>query len=178
MVSFMHPFVDGNGRTARALFYWYMLKHGYWLTEYLSISRIIYKSKASYENSFLYTEYSNNDMGYFIAYNLRVLGLAFKELQRYINVQNEKREKATSFLRLGRLSERQAMIIKEYYDHPKTMLTVKDVQGRFSVTPTTAKSDIMGLVEQGFLAEIPLNKIKRGYVKGTEFDSRTKGLKL
>lgn len=47
-ISYLHPFVDGNGRTARALFYWYMLKEGYWLTEYMSISRIIYKSKTSY----------------------------------------------------------------------------------------------------------------------------------
>ena len=45
MIAYMHPFVDGNGRTARALFYWYMLKSGYWLTEYLSISRVIAKSK-------------------------------------------------------------------------------------------------------------------------------------
>ena len=27
MVAYMHPFVDGNGRTARALFYWFMLRH-------------------------------------------------------------------------------------------------------------------------------------------------------
>lgn len=46
MIAYMHPFVDGNGRTARALFYWYMLKSGYWLTEYLSISRVIAKSKS------------------------------------------------------------------------------------------------------------------------------------
>ncbi|MCL1973977.1 MAG: Fic family protein, partial [Bacteroidetes bacterium] len=39
MLSYMHPFVDGNGRTARSLFYWYMIKQGYWLVEYMSISR-------------------------------------------------------------------------------------------------------------------------------------------
>ena len=39
-LAFDHPFEDGNGRTARALFYWYMRTHGYWLVEYLSISRI------------------------------------------------------------------------------------------------------------------------------------------
>ena len=35
MVGYEHPFEDGNGRTARALFYWSMLNQGYWLTEYL-----------------------------------------------------------------------------------------------------------------------------------------------
>lgn len=45
LISFLHPFVDGNGRTARALFYWYMLKQGYSLIEYLAISKIIFESK-------------------------------------------------------------------------------------------------------------------------------------
>ena len=66
MISYLHPFVDGNGRTARSLFYWYMLKKGYWLTEYLSISRIIYKSKTQYEKAFLYTEHDDFDLGYFV----------------------------------------------------------------------------------------------------------------
>lgn len=55
VLAYIHPFVDGNGRTARSLFYWYMIKNGYWLTEYLSISRIIYTNKTAYEKAFLYT---------------------------------------------------------------------------------------------------------------------------
>ena len=72
MISYIHPFADGNGRTARAMFYWYMLRKGYWLTEYLSISRVIAKSKKSYEKAFLYAEADQMDIGYFVAYNLRV----------------------------------------------------------------------------------------------------------
>ena len=37
MLSYEHPFVDGNGRMARALFYCLALKEGYWLIEYVSI---------------------------------------------------------------------------------------------------------------------------------------------
>ena len=48
MVGHIHPFSDGNGRIARALFYWHMLKSGYWLAEYLSISQIILESKTAY----------------------------------------------------------------------------------------------------------------------------------
>ena len=36
-LAYEHPYVDGNGRTARALFYWSMLKSGYWLFEFLTI---------------------------------------------------------------------------------------------------------------------------------------------
>ena len=170
MVAYMHPFVDGNGRTARALFYWYMLKQGYWLTEYLSISRIIYRSKKKYEKSFLYTETDGNDMGYFIAYNLRILDLAFKELQKYIQRKIKEKQMAATFLKVANINERQAEIIKLYYDNAKKMLTVKDLQVRFSITPTTAKNDIVGLVDRGILREISLNKVKKGYVKGDLFD--------
>ncbi len=68
-LSYDHPFVDGNGRTARALFYWSMLRHNYWLFEYISISDIILKSHAQYGRAFLYTETDSNDLTYFIIYH-------------------------------------------------------------------------------------------------------------
>lgn len=170
MIAYVHPFVDGNGRTARALFYWYMVKQGYWLTEYLSISRIISRSKKKYEKTFLYAESDGLDIGYFIDYNLEVLDKAFKELQSYIKRKQQERMTANAFLQLGDINQRQAQIIQLYYDNPKLMLTVKDVQVKFMITPTTAKTDLIGLVERGLLSEIHINKVKRGYVKGEEFD--------
>ena len=176
MVAYMHPFVDGNGRTARALFYWYMLRQGYWLTEYMSISRIIYKKKAAYERAFLYSEADGNDIGYFVAYNLRVLEEAFGELQVYIRRKTQERQAAAAFLHIGNINERQAEIMKLYYDTPKQMLTVRDVQERFLITPTTAKSDITGLLAIGALQEIALNKVKKGYIRGERFDELTKAM--
>jgi Fic family protein len=38
-LAYDHPFSDGNGRTARALMYWYLLSRGYELFQYLSISK-------------------------------------------------------------------------------------------------------------------------------------------
>lgn len=176
MVAYMHPFVDGNGRTARALFYWYMLKQDYWLTEYLSISRIIYRSKKSYENAFLHSEYDRMDIGYFIAYNLRVLDLAFKDLQLYLKRKMEERRVASTFLNIPGINERQAEIIKLYYDNPKDMNTVKDFQARFLVTPTTIKSDLDGLLSKGIIKQVQLNKVKRGYIRGDNFDEVVKPL--
>lgn len=176
MLAYMHPFVDGNGRTARALFYWYMLKQGYWLTEYLSISRIIARSKKTYEKSYLYVEADQNDIGYFVAYNLRVLDLAFKELQRYIRRKTLIKKQAAIFLRLSNVNERQAEIIRILYNDPIEVLTVKDVQIKFGITPTTAKNDIIGLLRMGILEEIAFNKVKKGYIKGTDFDRLTKHL--
>jgi hypothetical protein len=44
------------------------------------------------------------------------------------------------------------------------------------VTPTTAKSDIVGLLKRGLLDEIAFNKVKRGYVKGQRYDDIIKDL--
>ncbi len=178
MIAYMHPFVDGNGRTARALFYWYMLKQGYWLTEYLSISKIIYKRKKAYEKSFLYAEVDGNDIGYFITYNIRVLDLAFKDLQNYIRRKTQEKQISTAYLKIPNINERQAQIIKLYHDRPNAMFTVKDLQVRFLVTPTTAKSDIIKLVDMHILEEVPLNKVKRGYIKGERFDDIIKNISL
>ncbi|MCB1083642.1 MAG: Fic family protein, partial [Simkania sp.] len=55
-LAYDHPFVDGNGRTARALFYWSMLRQGYWLFEFISISEVILRAPSKYAVSFLQTE--------------------------------------------------------------------------------------------------------------------------
>lgn len=174
MVAYVHPFADGNGRTARALFYWYMLKQGYWLTEYLSISRVIAKSKKSYEKAFLYTESDGMDMGYFVAYNMRVLQQSFKQLQDYIKRKQEEKRAANSFLRIGNINTRQAQIIKMFADDSNLVVTIADLQAQFLVSPTTAKADVVGLINMGLLAEISFNKVKKGYIKGEQFDEITK----
>lgn len=170
MISYVHPFVDGNGRTARALFYWYMLKQGYWLTEYMSISRVIAKSKKSYEKAFLYTETDSMDIGYFVAYNLKVLEYSFKQLQDYIHRKQEEKKAAKALLRIRDINERQAQIIKMFADDPDIVITVKDLQAKFLISPTTAKTDIVGLLKREILSEIAFNKVKRGYIKGNKFD--------
>lgn len=170
MIGYMHPFVDGNGRTARALFYWYMMRRGYWLTQYLSISRIIQESKASYEQAYLHAEADGLDMGYFITYHLRALALAFKQLQAYIERKRAERSQARLYTQIQGINERQAELIQMYINKPDLMLTAKEVQGQFLISAATAKSDLDGLLAQGIISAIELNKIKRGYVRSPQFD--------
>ena len=171
MVAYIHPFVDGNGRTARALFYWYMLKSGYWLTEYLSISRIIYRSKASYERAYLYAENDRNDMGYFITYHLRTLEIAFKELKSYIERKITQKQRAVDFFQLGNINERQASILSMVRDDPGIVMTIKQLCGKFQVSQPTIKSDIDKLVDRSLLSRIKVNGKRYDYIKGSSFDS-------
>lgn len=170
MLAYMHPFVDGNGRTARALFYWYMLKENYWLTEYMSISRVIAKSKKSYEKTFRYSENDENDIGYFVAYNLRALKISFQQLSDYIQRKQKEKKAANAFMASGNVNQRQALILQQFAKDPDLVLTVKEVQTRFSVASMTARKDLSELVQQGYLQEIAINKVTRGYLRGLDFN--------
>lgn len=168
MLAYMHPFVDGNGRTARALFYWYMLKENYKLTEYMSISRVIAKSKSGYERAFCYTENDENDMGYFVAYNLKALETSFQQLRDYIQRKQQEKKAASTFMMAGNINQRQAIVLQRLKDEPDTIFTVKDIQDLFSVSSMTARKDLTDLVQQGYLTEIAINKVTRGYIKMQE----------
>lgn len=175
-ISYLHPFVDGNGRTARSLFYWYMLKKGYWLTEYLSISRIIYKSKVQYEKAFLYTEHDDFDLGYFVQYNLKVLTQAFKELQIYLERKTQENNALLEY-RIPGLNERQIQIIKICQEKPSSMFTSKDLETRFNVSVKTLRSDLEGLVKAGLMETVAINKRLTAYTRSKDFDLRLAEIK-
>ncbi|MGN0739788.1 MAG: Fic family protein [Christensenellales bacterium] len=176
IISYLHPFVDGNGRTARSLFYWYMLKKGYWLTEFLSISRVIYKSKVQYEKAFLYTEHDDFDLGYFIQYNLKVLKQAFEELQIYLE-RKTKENNALLEYRIPGLNERQMQIIKICVEKPSSMFTSKDLETRFNVSVKTLRSDLEGLVSVGLMETVAINKRLTGYTRSKNFENKLEEIK-
>lgn len=172
MISFLHPFIDGNGRTARSLFYWFMLKKNYWLTEFLSISRIIYKSKVQYEKAFLYTEHDNYDLGYFVQYNLSTLKKAFDELKIYLNKKKEEEIFLLDFKIIKGINERQAQILKICTDKPNTIFISRELENTFNVSVKTIRSDLEGLVKLKLLESIPMNNRLVGYKKTKSFEKK------
>lgn len=176
MLAFFHPFVDGNGRTSRALVYWYLLKRGYWLTEYLSISRIIYKSKTQYEKSFLYTENDDLDLSYFINYNLVVLKKAYEDLKTYLQKKIREQKELLTLIGIAEINERQVQIIKLLDETPASIFTAKELTNRFGITAKTARNDLQGLVTIGLMVTSPMNKRKIGYLRSRNFDEILKAL--
>ena len=170
MLAYIHPFVDGNGRTARSLFYWYLLKKGYWLTEYLSISRIIYKSKSSYEKAFIYAESDMNDISYFIHYNLNAMQKSYDQLKQWLQRQAQKRQAAQTYTAIDGVNDRQGHILRLFADQPNIDIRVKEAATRFGVTPHTARADLQNLVELGLLREKALDKKTKSYVRTANFD--------
>lgn len=171
LIGYIHPFADGNGRTARAIFYWYLLKNGYWLTEYLSISRVIMKTKVQYEKAYLYTEIDDMDVTYFIHYQVKVLVKAFEDLKTYVAKKKKEQSKLSKYLKVEGINERQAIILQKIEDDGNRFFTVKEIENTFNVTNQTARTDIEELVVKGYLKKVAINKKSFNYWKGDSFDT-------
>ena len=124
-LAYDHPFIDGNGRTARALFYWSMLSQGYWLAEFVSISGILRKAPAKYARSFLYAETDENDVTYFIDAQLDVLRRAIDELHRYLRRKLTEVRRTEQLLRASvSLNHRQTALLTHSLRHPGTRYSI------------------------------------------------------
>lgn len=150
-----HPFIDGNGRTARALFYWSMLKHGYWLFEFVSISQTILKAPVQYGMAFLETETDENDLTYFLLYHADVVGRAVQELHDYINRRSDEFRTLEASLRgMATLNPRQKELIRHALRHPGQVYTVESHRVSHNVTRQTSSNDLQDLESKGLLERV------------------------
>jgi Fic family protein len=158
-LAYDHPFVDGNGRAARALFYWSMLRQGFWLFEFISISQIILKAPIKYARAFLYTETDENDLTYFILYHLEVIRRAIEELHKYIRRKAEALQAVERELRgIGILNHRQRDLVSHALRHPYHRYTIKSHQISHNVVYQTSRLDLFDLENRGLLQSQKIGK--------------------
>jgi Fic family protein len=171
-LGYDHPFEDGNGRTARALFYWSMRRSGYWLTEYLSISRILRRAPAQYSNAYILTETDGGDATYFLIYQLGVITRAVQELQRYLTRKvREIRAIERSIRATGELNHRQIALLGDALRTPDRRYTYASHATSHGVTQETARSDLTRLKELGFLERVPRGR-RHAYLPATSLAAR------
>jgi Fic family protein len=156
MMGWIHPFVDGNGRTARALFYWSMAKSGYWLIEFTSISRVLKKAPAQYARAYLYTETDDNDLTYFMDHQLNVISEAIKALHQYLaeksrEIAHTRKLIASSPKLKGKLNHRQLSTMDHFIKHSHVIYRIQQHQSANQVTYETARTDLLELVDLGLL---------------------------
>ena len=151
-LAYVHPFADGNGRTARALFYWCALRAGYWLVEFVSISQIILDAPAQYERAFIHSETDGNDLTYFLIHQLDVLRRAFEELAKYVDRTIERTRAAERAAgELPDLNHRQRTILGHALRNPGARYTYLSHARSHDVTRQTARSDLIALKNRGWL---------------------------
>lgn len=156
MLGYDHPFVDGNGRTARALFYWSMAREGYWLMEYLSISRLIKQAPAKYARAYLYTETDGNDATYFILHQLDIIERAIQALHDYLAKKMHEQQGVENLLKdspvlIDNLNHRQIALLNHALRHVGHGYTVESHKHSHMVTTQTARTDLIKLKEWNLL---------------------------
>ena len=179
MIGYEHPFIDGNGRTARALFYWAMARFGYWMTEFLSISTVIRKAPAQYARAYVLSETDDNDVTYFLDYHLRVILRSIRRLHAWL--ARKAKEMRDVQRRLDRLAPaavlnyRQTALIEHMHKHPGMSYTIESHRRSHNVTYQTARTDLLKLAESGLM-----QYAKRGrafiFTQAVDFDERLREL--
>ena len=179
MIGYEHPFIDGNGRTARALFYWAMARFGYRMTEFLSISTIIRKAPVQYARAYVLSETDDNDVTYFLDYHLRVILRSIRELHAWLARKAEEMRDVQRLLdRLAPaavLNYRQTALIEHMHKHPGMSYTIESHRRSHNVTYQTARTDLLKLTESGLM-----QYAKRGrafiFTQAVDFDERLREL--
>ncbi len=150
--SYLHPCFDGNGRTARALFYWTMLKNDFWLFEFISISHEIKKAPKKYYRAFLHTETDEGDLNYFVSHQLNIITNAIAALHQFLERQRNDYNQVVSLLSVqSGFNHRQLALFKHALKHQFAVFTVLSHQNSHQVSNQTARADLQQLERRGFL---------------------------
>lgn len=162
MLAYIHPFEDGNGRTARALFYWLMARYDYWMMEFVSISTIIKEAPAQYRTAYLYVETDDNDMTYFIDYHIRVITKAIQKLETYLKEKSVENASIHAALRStewrNKLNHRQIALLSSALKTPNEIYTVTSHAKSHNVAKQTARNDLNKLTLLGLLVKQAIGK--------------------
>ena len=157
MMGYDHYFVDGNGRTARVIAQWVMLREGFFLMDFVPVSRLLYKAPAQYARSFLEVEQDEGDLTYFLIWHAEVMCRAIRELHEYLARKSKEMGQMKHLLRRTELNNRQIGVIEEALKDSAFTVTAAAHADRYRVTLQTAHVDLRGLEDGGYLM-----RVKRG----------------
>ncbi len=175
-LAYDHPFVDGNGRLARSLFYWSMLRSGYWMAEFLAVSAILRRAPAQYARSYLLTETDNNDLTYFVYYQLGVIERAIEALRVYLNSRVEEVREVDGLLHdWAEINHRQRVALATALRDPSAEFDIRTHQITHAVTYQTARTDLLGLASLGLFATVRDGRSYR-FLPATDLAERIRGI--
>lgn len=152
VLAYDHPFADGNGRTARTLFYWVLLHAGFPMAQYPSISSVISGAPIKYATSFLYVETDEFDLTYFILDQLNIIERALGKLLSTIGAREVEAKEVERLLGSpGRFNDRQIAVLRSALGGDDESFTIAAHRTLFRVTYETARSDLLKLTDLGLL---------------------------
>ena len=166
VLAYIHPFMDGNGRVSRSLFYWYLMRNEYASVEYISISKIMKSHRGKYDNAYLLSETDGNDITYFINYNLDMVFEAADAFLSYVRRKTEENSKTLEDSRTSDLSKRQREVLSDLMNSTEPM-DVYELAAKYMIQPSCIRRDIQKLDELGLVGMVRI-----GHRKAYLYNSR------
>lgn len=148
---YIHPFADGNGRTARALSYMMLLQAGYDFFRYFSISGLVSKERGKYYRAMLNVEESDSDMTYFIDCYSEMLSRTVGEMEAHLTHHVLAEQKLKELTASEELNDRQLKGAKWLLEGSSASVTVEVWKKKYKVVTETARRDLLALCERGVL---------------------------
>lgn len=156
-IGYEHPFYDGNGRVARALFYWYLFKNDFAAFRYIAISLLLKNAPVQYGKSYLYTETDGMDLTYFIEHQCQVIVRAINKFKSAYNQSLSKQRDFDKWLwdsdLLSTLSEKQKVILNVARSDSTLTFTATSIQNSLGCAYNTANTALNGLVTLGLFTK-------------------------
>lgn len=150
-IGYEHPFRDGNGRVARALFYWYLFKNDFAAFRYVAISVLLKNAPVKYGKSYIFTESDDMDLTYFIEYQSGIIIRAidkFKESYKQAALEIEKFNRWLWDSNLfKKLTDKQKTVFQVAKSGTATVFTIRNVEQNLGCSYNTAASVLNGLVK-------------------------------
>lgn len=168
-IGYLHPFYDGNGRLARAIFYWYLLRRGYWAIQYLPISLIIKEAGSQYGMAFVYAEQDDYDITYFYDFHMRKIMQAQKNFSDYLQRKTEENNTIEAVLdKKFLLNDRQKEVLRYLLiKDENSYITSSSYITLYKVSKVTSIKDLKQLEQLRLVSSKRVGKYVRYY--GTDY---------
>ncbi len=156
---YIHPFNDGNGRTARALTYMYLLKSGYHFFKFFSISSLLKEFRGNYSKAIKNVEDYDSDVTYFIEFYLDMMEKSIKKVSSDFRNQYLLKVIKEKILNRGlELNSRQVKSLEKIIKVNKKNVDIAFYMSLNKVVQETARKDLQELVEMEILQVTKLGK--------------------
>lgn len=169
----VHPFFDGNGRTARALATWILYKHGYDLGRFYSLEEAYiadlpayYTALQTHPHHNYYEGRAGADLTVWLAYFLDAMATIFRRMADQVReraIQVAAPEPAA----LRRL-DRRARLVSGIFTQQET-ITANDVARSLGLSARAARDLLSGWVADGWLEVADPARKSRRYCLSAEY---------